>query len=176
MSDADRIPLAEAVTIAADVCAVLRPFCERLEVAGSIRRQRPTIGDLEVVCIPRRVLTGLFGDAQEVDPGFCDAVNQWPKVKGEPTGKYTQRLLPSGLKLDLFMPATENWGLIFSVRTGSARFSAQVLGRRWAQLGYKSVEGRLTRVRDGMVIPIWEERDLFTLLRLSYVEPPAREA
>jgi hypothetical protein len=58
MSTATRIPLTQAVTIAEEVCTTLRPFCARLEVAGSIRRRRDSIGDLELVAIPKMVPTG----------------------------------------------------------------------------------------------------------------------
>jgi DNA polymerase/3'-5' exonuclease PolX len=139
------------------------------------RRQRPTIGDIEVVCIPQQVPGGLFSDEFTVDPEFCAAVNQWPAVKGQPTGKYTQRSLPGGMKLDLFMADVDNWGLIYAVRTGSATFSHQVLATQWVKRGYKSIEGRLTRLSDGQVIPIREEADLFTLLRIPYLNPAARE-
>src|SRR5262245_1970482 len=104
-----RLPLAQAIILAEEVCDVLRPFCTRLEVVGSIRRQRPTIGDIEIVCRPRQVPGGLFADELTVDPGFVAAVNQWPAVRGQPTGKYTQRQLPSGMTLDLFMADADNW-------------------------------------------------------------------
>jgi len=31
--------------------------------------------------------------------------------------------IPEGIKLDLFMANIRNWGLIFAIRTGSARYS-----------------------------------------------------
>ena len=49
----ERIPLAEGVKLANEVVALLETSCERLEVAGSIRRQKETVGDVEIVCIPR---------------------------------------------------------------------------------------------------------------------------
>jgi DNA polymerase/3'-5' exonuclease PolX len=30
----------------------LQPFCDRLEIVGSIRRSRPTVNDVDIVCIP----------------------------------------------------------------------------------------------------------------------------
>jgi hypothetical protein len=42
-----RIPLAKA---------------DRIAIAGSVRRRRPFVGDIELVCIPRLVPTGPFGD------------------------------------------------------------------------------------------------------------------
>jgi DNA polymerase/3'-5' exonuclease PolX len=120
------------------------------------------------------VPAGLFGDALITDPDFCAAVNQWPAVKGKPEGKYTQRRLPDGIMLDLFMADVENWGLIFAIRTGSADFSRHILATGWVKAGYHSEDGRL-RTRDGTIVPVREEQDLFALLGIPFVEPEARE-
>ena len=47
------IRLEEAKRIAGDLVAMLSPHCERIAVAGSIRRQRPVVHDLDLVLIPR---------------------------------------------------------------------------------------------------------------------------
>jgi len=39
--------------VAADVCAALTPACERLVVAGSLRRQKATVGDVEILYITK---------------------------------------------------------------------------------------------------------------------------
>jgi DNA polymerase/3'-5' exonuclease PolX len=174
MSTATRIPLTQATAIAEDVCAILRPFCQRLEVAGSIRRQRPTIGDLEIVCIPSQVPAGLFGDERTVDPGFIEVVNRWEKVIGSPSGKHARRILPSGLQLDLFMVEPDSWGLQLVIRTGSEGFSKALVGPYCRQAGYASRHGRLIRLRDGQVILVREEAELFALLGIPYMEPEAR--
>jgi DNA polymerase/3'-5' exonuclease PolX len=163
----------QALVLAEEALNALVPYCDRISIAGSIRRQRPLVKDIELLAIPRLVPGGLFGDEPEVDPGFCIVVNQWRKVKGEPTGKYTQRVLPGGLVLDLFTADADNWGLQLAIRTGSAGFSEHVLARRWVQLGYHSEHARLTR--NGVVTPIREETGLFALLKLPWVEPWARE-
>jgi DNA polymerase/3'-5' exonuclease PolX len=114
---------ADALAMAEDALNALKPYCERILIAGSIRRQRHEVKDCELVAIPRRVPGGLFGDEFEVDPGFVTAVNQWEFVKGQPTGKYAQRVLPGGIKLDLFIATPENWGWQLVIRTGSAEFN-----------------------------------------------------
>jgi DNA polymerase/3'-5' exonuclease PolX len=48
-----RLPLHLAADLAAKIAADLAPCCERVEIAGSIRRQRPDIGDIELVVIPK---------------------------------------------------------------------------------------------------------------------------
>ena len=107
--------LEQAQQIANKVKFSLSLYCSRIEIAGSTRRKCPEVRDIEIVCIPRCL------------EGFCSIINSWTKVKGEPTGKYTQRILPEGIKLDIFIANPDNWGLIFAGRTGSATFSHKVL-------------------------------------------------
>jgi DNA polymerase/3'-5' exonuclease PolX len=116
-----------ALEIAKRAQATLAPYCHRISIAGSIRRQRPQVKDIEIVALPWQEPSDLFGDALVAHHGFCAAVNQWRAIKGQPTGKYTQRRLPEGINLDLFMADADNWGLILAVRTGSAAFSHHVL-------------------------------------------------
>jgi DNA polymerase/3'-5' exonuclease PolX len=168
------IPLAKADSIAETTRAALAPYCERIEIAGSTRRRKAFVGDLEIVCIPKIIPTGLFGDEQVTDPGFCAVVNQWPAVRGKPEGKYTQRRLPDGIMLDLCMADAENWGLIFAIRTGSWEFSHHILGTVCKRRGYQSEDGRL-RTRNGTIVPVREEQDLFDLLGIPWVNPEARE-
>ena len=165
--------ITQALAIAERVKAELAPFTERIEIAGSVRRRKPQVKDIELVAIPTRVVSDLFGDETAVDPDFCAVVNRWTKIKGEPTGRYTQRELPEGINLDLFIVDANTWGMTLAVRTGSADYSAHVLGTRWAALGYTSRESVLYRY--GCPTYIREEADLFTLLGLPWVEPCDRE-
>jgi DNA polymerase/3'-5' exonuclease PolX len=162
--------LIQATKIAERVKSELAPHCERIEIAGSIRRRKPEVGDIEIVCIPRTCEIGLFlGSEIEIDPGFCHRVEHWPAIKGKPTGKYTQRQLPDGIVLDLFMATRDNWGLIYAIRTGSADYSHHVLASAWVRAGYHSMDGML--VKDNHKIPVREERDLFALIGLPWADP-----
>ena len=176
-STTDRIPLAQAQAIAAKVLAQLRPHCAQIEIAGSVRRKRPTIGDIEIVCIPKPYQAEpLFAS------GLATVVNQWPKVKGELPCKYTKRLLPEGIPLDLFMVDRNGFGLQLAIRTGSAAWSHQVLAKAWVRAGYKSEGGLLRRVVNtegiyslGSAAPTPTERVLFDLIGLPWTPPEERE-
>jgi DNA polymerase/3'-5' exonuclease PolX len=160
--------------IAEGICTKLGQYCERIKIAGSVRRIKPECRDIELVCWPKlEEEQGLFGGTGRMVAckGFVDAVNYWEKVKGEPTGKYTQRIGPEGIKLDIFMANKDNWGLILAIRTGSAEYSKR-LANQWVKLGYHSVDGILTL--DGTPVSVHEEVDLFRLLKLQYVEPKDR--
>ena len=150
----------EAKKIADKYVEILKPYCLRIEIAGSIRREKPEVGDIELIAIVK--------DIKE----FSKEVNKLEKVKGNPTGKYTQRILPEGIKLDLFMANIRNWGLIFAIRTGSARYSHEILACGWVKRGYKSINGILTK--NGREIEVREEKDLFNLIGVAYVQPNQR--
>ena len=64
MSAGERLPLAWAQSVAEMVRLILAPFCERIEVAGSVRREAPMVGDIELVAIPklRQQALTLFDD------------------------------------------------------------------------------------------------------------------
>jgi DNA polymerase (family 10) len=159
--------LNEALEIAQELAKQLAPHCYRIEVAGSIRRKRPEVKDIELVCIPKPYDVGLF------QTGIASVVNQWEKVKGELPCKYTQRQLHGGIKLDLFMATPENWGLILAIRTGSAEYSHKVLGAAWKARGYKSVNGMLAY--NGKEIAVRSEEELYTRIGLTWIAPEKRE-
>lgn len=152
--------------IADRTMATLAPYCHRIEIAGSIRREVPDPRDIEIVCVPK--------GHELMD--FVGIVRKWPKIKGEPTGKYTQRNV-EGVNLDLFITTLACWAVIFTIRTGSATFSYNLMiwarqhgfcfknGRLWHLIGSKQME----------VINIPEERDLFRVLGRPWVEPQDRK-
>jgi DNA polymerase (family 10) len=168
-TNTNRIPLAEAELIADRVIAQLRPHCERIDIAGSIRRRRPTIGDIEIVCIPKPYdATPLFAS------GIATVLNQWEKVRGELPCKYTQRLLPEGIPLDLFMVEPNSYGLQLAIRTGSSRWGIEVLATAWVKAGFHSKNG-LLRYASGAVVPTPTERALFERIGLPWTPPEDRE-
>lgn len=161
--------LSKAQEIANKTLLQLEPHCYRIQIAGSIRRKKAEVKDIEIVAIPKIYDTGLF------ESGIATVVNQWEKVKGELEWgkcKYTQRILPEGIKLDLFFATPKNWGLQLAIRTGSADYSHHVLATGWVKRGYKSVDGMLWR--NGIECPTEEEIDLFNRIGIPYVEPNER--
>jgi len=134
-----KITLTQANSLAARIMAELASVCVRVEIAGSIRRKKSTIGDIEIVCIPKtETVCNLFGEpVSTTRVAFDDKLQSLvadgrfakPTKNGE---KFKQFGIPavSGLHLDLFMATPENWGLIFAIRTGCAEFSQQLVTQR----------------------------------------------
>jgi len=176
--------LAEAERIAAEIVVDLSTYCDRISVAGSVRRRKSEVGDLELVAIPARGAGGLFSDiATNLLWEHLHASDRYHFTKGDnPNGRYYQLALSlyPDLQVDLFLAETDNWGLILLVRTGSAEFSTAALARWKRRQGIGpeqagSVGGRLVR-RDGEVAPTPEEETVFELLGLPWIAPEQRHS
>lgn len=158
----------QALEIAQKVKAQLQPHCDRIEIAGSIRRKRAQVKDIEIVAIPKPYDTGLF------ESGIATVINQWPAVKGTLPCKYTQRMLPEGIAVDIFFAEPDNWGYILAIRTGSADYS-HMLATRWSKMGYQGKNGYLYKIDSNKRIKLPEEQDLFNLIDLPSAPPQKRE-
>lgn len=181
----------DAKAIAERLVSQMSPFCHRVQVAGSIRRGRQEVKDVEIVAVPEwgESGLGLFLDGGEkinlllqwafdaestgvltwIKPGTQEVIPWEPKRDG----KYWRALLCEGIKLDLFLTTEEQWGLIYLIRTGSAEFSQGVMTYVKHQTRYRIKDGALWD-REGQVLATPEEEDVFRLLRLDYVEPRER--
>lgn len=152
----------------------LTPHCERISIAGSIRRKKSEVHDIEIICIPKREGSDFFGGGLVPVDGFIKEVNKLARIKGEPEGRYTRRAAPEGIEIDLFMVRKENWGLQLAIRTGPASFSHRFLGRGWKKAGLQSNEGMLHTRLDNKPVPVYEEKDLFKIINEKYIEPEYR--
>ena len=100
--------LNKALEIANRLVELLSPFCEKINIAGSCRRGKPDVGDIEIVCSPKiLILKDMFGGDEGIvrEPMFKKGINGFGKVvKGNADGKMMQIELPEGIMLDLFIP------------------------------------------------------------------------
>lgn len=166
--------LAEAQIEATEILKKIAPFCVEIAIAGSVRRRRPEVNDIEIVLIPKEVpdMNALLPMYVRC-PDLIDAINKWPAVRGEPTGKYTRRIIRPGVEVDFFLVDRDNWGLQLALRTGSAEFSHHVLAHGWCVAGCEGRGGHL--FRGDKMIPVRTEHELFELIGHRWVEPELRE-
>lgn len=171
-----KLPRAQALALAGNLIASLGPYCLRLEIAGSLRRGHPEVGDIELVAIPRydELPTDLFGERSERFSQLDAAIRvaNLPRIRG---GERYQQYALGPCCLDLFIAEPRNWGLIFLIRTGSADFS------RWIVSRYGGAMPETMHVAGGMLwrgmtpIPTPEEADVFAALGLPFIPPDQRE-
>lgn len=163
-------PLEEAEQIAQKYIERLAPICERIEIAGSIRRRKPEVGDIEIVAIPKPFVD-IFGS----ENGYHDlTLPFWVNKNGR---RYKQFVLPEGINLDLFivLPPAQ-WGVIFAICTGGAEFSRRLVTHKsWGYLPPQYiVQDGAVKTLDGKVIPTPEEADFLALCGVAHIPPEER--
>lgn len=193
--------LKKALDIAGGISVILAPHCSLINLAGSCRREKPEVKDIEIVALPF-VVAGqdLFGGATEPQrpAAWTTAVNSLGTVvKGKPYGKYMQLELPEGIKLDLFMPDEYDYWRQFAIRTGSADWAARFIAGCWKKQGWcgsdqglrmqsqcKGETGSDGKVHwkcvvpkaQQMLPPRWNsEQEFFDWLKIEFVHPKRRE-
>lgn len=186
MSTGERIPLAVAQREATRVLEALRAsgLFDRSEIAGSVRRGRETVRDLELVLRPAD--DEEFGLESKLAAAIRDAgLARAPPVgdRAAPWGRKYRKCetmieIPTGRRpvlVDLFLvrpPA--RWGPVFAIRTGSAEFSQFVVTRLHAY-GLEAREGRVVRRADGAEIPTDSEEEFFAAAHVRTPPPAERE-
>ena len=170
--------------IASGIIRQLQPYTERIDIAGSIRRNCTVVTDIEIVCIPKRIAQthDMFGneihDSYIRHPGFKKVVDQWVKVHGDAqNGKMMTRMIPldypaipePSVQLDIFTATIDSWGYIMVIRTGSADYSKEI-ATDWRRAGYHGDEGNLWDEGNNL-IKVPTEETLFELIGRPY-EPP----
>jgi len=152
--------LEKAKEIAEKVKDKLKSFCKRIEIAGSIRREKSNVKDIEIVAIVNNK----------------DRVNLELKLKElgqriKGGGKFIQIRLKEGINLDFFMTDEEHWACTFQLRTGSAEFNVRFFV--WLKSrGFKIIGGRL--YKGDKVLETKEEEDIFRLVGLKWIPPKFR--
>ena len=177
-----KIDLDVAQRIANQLVDHVRSAMDRVEIAGSVRRQKPVVGDIELVGIPAdqdRLISLLRDVGQTIKPGTPDVIPWSPK----PGSKYIRVRLNEGMNLDLFVANPLNWGGLYLMRTGSAAgsdgnaFNGFVPGM-FSRFKKLSGGGRMTdcmpTTTAGEQIPLREESDFFDLLEMNFVPPVER--
>jgi DNA polymerase/3'-5' exonuclease PolX len=146
-----RYPFHKAIKVANYIISLLQPHCVRIHLAGSLRRMRPDVKDIEIICEPKKEQrqSGLFPDITDeiIDRNFIEALATVTDIVllGKPEGRYikikTSSKLCPGINLDLFMPQPDDYFRMYAIRTGSREYAANVLAHAWKRKGWCGVEG-----------------------------------
>jgi len=170
--------------------AELAPYCERIEIAGSVRRGKPDPKDVELLAVPKidnrtAAEPTLFDMPHNLLDEYTDAqihAERWQhrldRNGHRSYGKRFKRItVDDGVAVDLFSvlpPAS--WGVLFVVRTGPWQFSKRCMTphhmRGWLPAGCVVRDGAVWR--DGERLEIATEREFFLLCGKPWVGPADR--
>lgn len=153
-----RVHIGVATALAEQVMASLR--AERIACAGSLRRMRDTIGDIDILAVAPPSIMAEF----RAQPYVAEVI-----AAGE---KKTSVRTTSGVQVDLRVVPAESWGAALQYFTGSKEHNVAVrelaVKKGWKLSEYGLFEG-------DRVIAAETEEDIYAALGMQYVPPPLRE-
>lgn len=168
--DTDRLPAADVIALAEELCLRLRAVPGVVEVAyaGSLRRLRETIGDLDLLVAaadPAPVMAAMRES---------DLVAR-VMAAGE---KKTSVLLRRGIQADLRVVEPDAWGAALVYFTGSKAHNVRVRERAVRHDLTLNEYGLHRRSEDGTAgerVASRTEADVYGALGMQVVPPPLRE-
>jgi len=144
---------------------------ESVTAAGSLRRGRDTIGDVDLLVTMRP------GREKQKDvDAVAEHILKYPGIDqtlahGE---NKVSVLLGNGLQVDVRMLAKENFGAALLYFTGSKAHNVGLRGRA-LDMGWTLNEYALTTLKGGKVVAGKSEEEIYAKLGLDYIEPELRE-
>ncbi len=168
----------------------LADAAEQVAIAGSIRRNRPEVHDIDLVVVPRveQVTVGLLGETEPhccvserldrlaVD-GFINPLRGGGKVRRcEIRARFCRPAVPA----DIYIVPPEQFAMALLIRTGSAEHNIKLCQAAAARgLKVDVANYRLIRrVRDethAVAIDATDEAAIFKAVGLPFIGPELRE-
>jgi DNA polymerase (family X) len=143
---------------------------EKITPAGSLRRGRETVGDLDILvtgpaCCNDTERQKLIDHIIKL-PGLMEII-----ARGENKVSFRMR---GGMQVDVRFLAPESFGAAMQYFTGSKSHNV-TLRQRALKMGYTLSEYSLARLDDQSIVASKSEEDIYASLKLDYIPPELRE-
>jgi DNA polymerase (family 10) len=163
--------LLEATQIANELVGKLRPLCDRVEVAGSIRRGRANVHDIDIVAIPNegKLQAAGYFSRQSLIGSIANS--------GQPirNGQAIASFVFKDINIDIYWATHSTWGTLLLIRTGSKQHNIKLCTLA------KSRGWQLKASGEGLFDPYKrriagnDEGGILTALGLPFIPPGDRE-
>jgi DNA polymerase (family 10) len=142
---------------------------EKVTPAGSLRRGRETVGDLDLLatgpaCAPEHTAAAV--EYVAAYPGIHDII-----AKGENKVSFH---LDGGLQVDVRLLPTASYGAALQYFTGSKAHNV-ALRQRALKMGYTLSEWALARLSDNSTVAAATEQEIYAALGMDWIPPELRE-
>jgi len=164
--EGETMRLEEATTIAEKVKETLSPYCEKLEIAGSVRRRKPTVNDIDIVVIEKPrvmlVLSSLIASMGRITLNGDKIKRLWYGDK------------QSGIAIDLYLATPATWATLLLIRTGSKENNIRLASLAKRQGWHLKANGDGLFNDEGERIAGETEESIYKALGIPYQEPQER--
>ena len=150
----------KAKALSDEIVKRLEPYCQKIQVAGSIRREKPTVHDIDIVLIA--------GDMEGIHKeltGLGELRKDGPKIKC---------LEYKDVSVDLYFATPQTWATLLLIRTGSKEHNIRLCARAKTLGMHLAASGDGLFDNEGIRIAGDTEESIFQELGLPYKEPQYR--
>jgi DNA polymerase (family 10) len=175
---------AEVEPLVVKILKLIEPWCVRSEVAGSFRRGKAVINDLDIVVEPKPLPGSWLQIVKAVRTYFnCVTEKQGDKLATlylpfarKKIAKFDEKPLRLGgyIQVDLYRADAKTWGVLLLVRTGSKEHNVKLCDLAISKGLRLQYSVGLTD-QAGCVVAGRTEEEVFSALGLGYIEPNDRE-
>ena len=180
---AQRMGIGEALPLAKGLVERLRAMklVKQAEIAGSLRRRRDTVGDVDLICALNDPSAG-----QTVSDAFVK-FPEVQKINGQGSSKASV-IIAGGLQVDLRIVPADSFGAALLYFTGSKDHNVRLRGHaqdmgltlnEWGLYKLKEYDKAAKKIAEAPSIPSVAgktEADVYKALGMPYIEPEIRES
>lgn len=152
--------LERAQKIADEVVKRLSPYCRRIEIAGSIRRRKATVNDIDLVLIP------------------SDLWNLQHEIMGlgqvKMSGTKIMRVTVNSAQVDIYVASEETWATLLLIRTGSKENNIRLATLAKRKGWHLAASGDGLFNENGQRIAGDSEESIYEALNLPWQRPEER--
>ena len=145
------------------------PGLDVIEPAGSLRRGRETVGDLDILVTGPACAEDKVDAAVDYTAAYPPAVDLLAKGQNKVSFR-----LRSGLQVDVRLLPEASYGAALQYFTGSKMHNV-TLRQRALKRGYTLNEYALARMDDGSVVASRSEEEIYAALGMDWIPPEMRE-
>lgn len=163
----------DVMPVAQDMARTLMLACEQLQIAGSLRRNKPDVKDVELVAVPKTI-DGKNALLWVLDRLLEEGTIEKAKLGETGTTRWGNKLrswVYQGVKFDLFSVDEINFGIEYALKTGSRDFNVLLMTK------LKSAPFQLKEFVaywNDAPLHIPDEQAWFRLLGLPFIPPSQR--
>lgn len=186
MSDKKQTYLREdALEVARELCRHLKPVTDQLIVGGSLRRRKQTVGDVEIIFIPKivqrpidLVSTAPIDLAEEAINRLVAEGVLAKRANGSTMWGMKNKFavhVDLGIPVDFFATLPQCWFNYLVCRTGPAELNTEIAKRAIAKGWHWQPYGVGFRTTTGGIHEVSSEQEVFDFVGLPYAEPWERD-
>lgn len=173
-----------ALSVAQEFIATIHSSCEKIEIVGSLRRERTKVNDIDLIVIPAFIVStdqSLFEEPirhsllEERLSELCTSGQVLMKTNGPKVKRVLKRTRNGTVPIDIYIADESTWWTLLLIRTGSRQHNIRLARRAIEKHMVLKADGTGLLTAGGDIIPIHTEQDVFKHLGLAYRLPEERE-